>query len=102
MTHAKAQREHSSALLLSVFAALREIFKRLVPNPVRPPVLEIEMPPLGFVDSEPLILHRPAQKLSVPALAGRTAPVVRVSPIGKLIEAADHLDRLSGLSVVER
>src|SRR5262249_38810674 len=80
----------------------RQLLERLVADGVLAPVLVVEVPPLRLVHREALRLHRPAQQVAVPALKRRAPDVVRVRAVRHLVVAADHLDRLAGLAVVQR
>src|SRR5580658_1056951 len=77
-----------------------DLFEGDVLNCVLFPVMVIEVPPLGWIHGETLLLHRAAQHLPVRALLRGATRVIRIGPFGHLVVDAGHLDFATGLEIV--
>ena len=66
------------------------------------PVVEVEVPPLGFVNLKALGFHRSAQQIAMPSLQRSAAGIIRIRAVGCLVLSAHHLDRLLRFQVIQR
>src|SRR5581483_6703437 len=88
--------------LYRLFLALKDLVKREIAYGVLPPIPVIEVPALRLVYGKPFFLHGAAQQIAVIALQGCAAEIIRIRAIRHFVITADHLDRLTGLAVVQR
>ena len=73
-----------------------------VDDRVLPPVLEVEVPPLGLVHGEAFALHRLPQQFTMFAFGGLATRVVGIRTRGHLVIDARHRHGLARAQLVER
>src|ERR1051325_8432788 len=78
-----------------------QLLERCVPDPVRFPVLVVEVPPLRAVHGESLRLHRAPKQLPEPALPRGPSGIGGIGAARHLVVDAGHLDRAPALELVE-
>src|SRR6266849_9982215 len=79
-----------------------ELFEGYIQNRVFLPILVIEVPPFGFIDSEAFRLHGAAKEVAMPSLKRSAAGIIEKRARRHFIIGARHFDGFSSRQVVKR